>query len=295
MNAHTALADLTRVNLDDLVDSFGWSARPALAATLRALFRGAAGKFARQMLAFDGLVARRGLADAARDALRRYARGLRAHGGPPPAGPFLALSNHPGMVDTLALFTALERPDLRIIAVERPFLRALPNVSRRLDFVTGDPAAGLRLVRSVSAHLRQGGAALTFPAGAIEPDPAVYPGALESLRSWTDSAEVFTRLAPGTALLPVLVRGVIWERAARSPLARLKRTSFEREKLAAALQLLAHVVLGLHPLRIDVQIGRPVRADGPGSRAGAALHAAVLEEMRRLIEHPPGGEGRELL
>ena len=37
-----------------------------------------------------------------------------------PASAFLALSNHPGMSDTLSLFAALYRPDLKIIAFQRP-------------------------------------------------------------------------------------------------------------------------------------------------------------------------------
>jgi hypothetical protein len=248
------------------------------------------------MLEFDADVGERDLAVAARTTLARYAREVRLHAEAPlPEGAFLALSNHPGMVDTLALFTALGRPDLKIIAVARPFLQALPNVRDRLDFVAEDPAAGLRLVRNVSAHLRAGGAALTFPAGSIEPDPAVYPGALEALERWTDSAAVFLRLAPETPILPVLVRGVIWERAARHPLTRLKKTAFEREKLAAALQLLAHVTLGLRPVSVGVQIGRPVTVAELGTSETAAVHAAVLAEMRRLIAHPPGGAGRVVL
>jgi len=267
-----------------------------LSALLRALFHEPARKFARQMLAFDDLVGERGLAQAARQTLAHYVREVRLHTTAPiPDGPFLALSNHPGMTDTLALFTALEHPDLRIIAVARPFLQALPNVGRRLDFVTDDSSARMRLVRNVSAHLRAGGAALTFPAGSIEPDPAVYPGALESLEHWTESAGVFLRLAPRTSVLPVLVHGVIWERVARHPLTRIKKSSYEKEKLAAALQLLAHVALSLRPVRVHVQLGRPVTAHELGTSDAAALHAAVLDEMRRLITNPPEGEGQAVL
>lgn len=296
MKPADALARLTAVNLDDLVDSFGWRRHPMLATFLRTLFRGPARKFARQMLAFDDLVGERGLAQAARQTLAHYVREVRLHtAAPVPDGPFLALSNHPGMTDTLALFTALEHPDLRIIAVARPFLQALPNVGRRLDFVTDDSSARMRLVRNVSAHLRAGGAALTFPAGSIEPDPAVYPGALESLERWTESAGVFLRLAPRTSVLPVLVRGVIWERAARHPLTRIKKSSYEKEKLAAALQLLAHVALDLRPVRVHVQLGRPVTTQELGTTDAKALHAAVRGEMRRLFENPPVDSGQAVL
>ncbi|PIV26783.1 MAG: glycerol acyltransferase, partial [Anaerolineae bacterium CG03_land_8_20_14_0_80_58_20] len=177
---------LTRINLDDLVASFGWEDRPLLARTLRGLFLRPARTFAVRMLDFDAAVGARGLPDASRLALPRYIRDLRVFGADlVPASAFLALSNHPGMADTLALFAALDRPDLKIIALDRPFLMALPNTSKQLFYLKDDPAARMTLVRQVSAHLRAGGAALTFPAGEIEPDPNVYPGALESLDNWT--------------------------------------------------------------------------------------------------------------
>lgn len=305
------LNTLTNINLDDLVASFGWEDRPKLAWFLRVLFAGTARKFANQMLDFDDAVQTFGLVEAARQTQRSYVRSMRlfaapstalrqAQGGdsgqsPLPDGPFLALSNHPGMADTLALFSALNRTDLKIIATERPFLRALPSISQRLYYVTDDPGKRMSLLRQVSAHLRSGGAALTFPAGEIEPDPNVYPGALEALQDWTDSVGFFVRVAPETAILPVLVRGVVWKKTARHPLTRLKKRREDREKLAAALQLLAHVVLNKKPLDVTVQIGNPLTVAGLGSRATKDLHQAVLDEMKRLIEKPPEGPGESIL
>jgi len=282
---------LTEINLDDLISSFGWEDHPLLARMLRGMFAGPARKFARQMLDFDDAVGRIGLVSAARQTQRRYVRSVRVFSPPLPAGPFLALSNHPGMVDTLALFSALNRPDLKIIAVDRPFLKALPNISQRLFYVTDDPTARMALVRRVSGHLRSGGAALTFPAGKIEPDANIYPGAVEALQGWTDSVGVFARMAPETAILPVLVRGVIWEKTARHPLTRLKKTREEKEKLAAAFQLLAHVVWNRKPLVVTVQIGNPITVAELGSKDTGVIHRAVLAEMRHLIENPLEGEG----
>lgn len=289
------LGALTAINLDDLVTSFGLDGYPKLAWLLRALFSGPARKFANQVLDFDDAVKREGLVAAARRAQRRYVRSARLFSAPLPAGPFLALSNHPGMVDTLALFSALNRTDLKIIATERPFLKSLTNVSQRLYYVTDDPSTRMSLLRQVSTHLRSGGAALTFPAGKIEPDPNAYPGALESLQGWTDSVGFFVRIAPETAILPVLVRGVVWEKTARHALTRLRKAREDREKLAAAFQLLAHVVLNRKPLDVTVQIGRPVTVAGLGSRLTRDLHCAVLEEMKCLIQTPPEGEGVSIL
>jgi hypothetical protein len=286
---------LSDINLDDLVASFGWEDRPKLARLLRVLFASPARKFAHQILNIDDAVRTVGLVDAARQALRSFVRDVRIFSAPLPAGPFLALSNHPGMVDTLALFSALNRPDLKIIATERPFLKALPNTSQRLYYVTDDPGTRMSLIRQVSAHLRSGGAALTFPAGKIEPDPNVYPGAVDTLQDWTDSVGFFVRIAPETAILPVLVRGVVWEKTARHALIRLRKTREDREKLAAALQLLAHVVVNKKPLDVTVQIGNPITVAELGSKATKDIHQAVLGEMKRLIENPPEGKGVSIL
>jgi hypothetical protein len=212
-----------------------------------------------------------------------------------PDSAFLALSNHPGLTDTLSLFAAINRPGLKIIALERPFLNALPNTSRQLFYVKEDSSFRMNLVRQVSTHLRAGGSALTFPAGHIEPDPDIDEGAVESLGSWTDSVGVFIRMAPHTAVLPVLVRGVAWEKAARHPLLAIKKTQEEKEKLAAAIQLFAHMVLNLKPVTVRVQIGKPIYAKDLGTTETGVIHKAVLAEMKRLIENPPEGDGVSVL
>jgi 1-acyl-sn-glycerol-3-phosphate acyltransferase len=274
------LRALTDINLDDLVDSFGWSGRPAAAALLRKAFYGPAKKFARQMLRFDAQVAAAGLPLAAQALFRQYAQGMNVLGKEniPSAGPALFLSNHPGMVDTLALFIAIARPDLKIVAVERPFLQALTNTSKQLIFISDDPAHRMAAVRQAAAHLKNGGAVLTFPAGKIEPDPNVYPGAESSLSSWSNSAGVFARFAPGTQVIPTLVRGVLWEKAVKHPLTYLfKQVEFERQKLGAALQLLAHIAFDQRPLHVTVIFGAPIPAD----RLNAdEIHTRALAGMR---------------
>jgi len=286
---------LTDINLDDLVLSFGWEKKPLLARALRRTFTGPARKFAGQMLDFDEAVGRVGLVEAASQAQRRYVRNVRIFSAPLPDGPFLALSNHPGTADTLALFSALNRNDLKIIAVDRPFLKSLHNVSERLYYVTDDPGVRMSLVRQVIGHLHSGGAALTFPAGEIEPDPNVYPGAIASLQGWTDSVGVFLRMAPETAILPVLVRGVLWDKTANHPLSYVKRTREERETLAAAFQFLIQILWDRKPLDVTVQIGNPITVAGLGSKDTGVIHQAVLAEMKRLIENPPTGEGISVL
>jgi len=291
-----SLEILTQINLDDLVTSFGWQNQPLLARLLRRTFLKPARTFANQMADFDLPVATHGLAEASRLTLRHYVRDIRIFGADRiPAGPFLALSNHPGMSDTLSLFVALNRLDLKIIAFNRPFLNALPNVSKQLFYLTDDPTSRITLIRQMSTHLRNGGAALTFPAAHIEPDPDVHNGALDSLGSWTSSAGLFIRMAPETAVLPILVRGVVWKKAAYHPLTYFKRTRAEREKLAGALQLLAYAILKVKPVTVRVQIGRPIYAKDLGTTEIQVIHQAVLAEMKQMITNPPEGQGESAI
>lgn len=292
----TNVETLTQINLDDLISSFGWQNRPFLARLLRYTLVYPPLAFARQIAEFDSNIATYGLVKAARLALRHYTNNLQIFGRHQiPASGFLALSNHPGMTDTLSLFVALQRDDLKIIALNRPFLNAMPNMSKQLAYVTEDAGERFRLIRQISAHLRAGGAALTFPAAHIEPDPDVQRGSIDSLRSWTDSASIFIRMAPETAVLPVVVRGVVRKNIAFHPLTYLKRARQEREKLAAALQLLAHVMFRMRDVHVRIQIGNPIYAKDLGTTETKVIHQAVLTQMKQLIENPPVGEGERLL
>ncbi len=286
---------LTQINLDDLVASFGWQDHPLLARLLRRAFLSPPQAFAHQMVEFDSAIPAYGLVEASRRSVRQFVDDIYIFGQERiPTGPFLALANHPGMADTLSLFIALNRTDLKIIALNRPFLEALPNMSKQLAYVTGDADSRFKLIRGISSHLRSGGAALTFPAGSIEPDPDLHPGAVQSLQTWTDSAGIFVRMAPATAVLPVLVRGVIRKKTARNPLTYLKRARAEREKFVAGLQLLAHVMFKKKDVHVRVQIGNPIFTQVLGTTETKVIHRAVLEEMQNLIKNPPC-EGERLL
>jgi hypothetical protein len=288
---------LTDVNLDDLVAAFGWEQHTLLRGLLRFVFQGAAAKFAAQMRTFDQAVGWSNLSEGARQSLKNFVKGVHVFGVENllPAGPVLYLSNHPGMTDTLCLFAALQRPDLHIIALRRPFLQALPNISQSLIFLDDDPAERMGAVRRTSAHLRNGGAILTFPAGKIEPDPDVYSGARAALDDWLESAGVFMRFAPETKIVPVLVRNVLWDKAVRHPLTHLKREREERERLGASFQLLMQILFNVRPVTVTVQVAAPISLAEVGSADTSAIHSCVLKRMRSLVENPPLGEGTVLL
>jgi 1-acyl-sn-glycerol-3-phosphate acyltransferase len=285
-----ALDNLTAINLDDLVNAFGLKRRGLRARLVRSVFTGAARDFARQMLDFDAAIGSRGLAEAACLTQRHYARGVQLYGADCiPDEPAIFLANHPGLTDTLALFAALARPGLRVIALDRPFLLSLPSLAQQLFFVTDQPHERVSLVRKVHRHLQSGGSLMTFPAAHNEPDPDVHPGAVASLQSWTDSVGVFVRLRPETPVVPVCVRGVTWAATTNNPLVRSRRTQDDRQLLASAFQLLANVMLHVRPVTVKVQVGAPIRASHLRSTKTSVIHEAVLRSMRALIESGPQG------
>ena len=272
---------LTEINIADMLDAIGL---PWLRGTpLRHAFRPAARRFALTAHEFDTRVGAQGLAQGSAWLMGRMTAGLVTSGlaHVPAQGPVVILANHPGMTDTVALFTSLaSRPDLRVIASDRPFLRALPNVARQLIFLPDEDEGGrMAVVRAAARHLQDGGALLTFPAGEIEPDPAAFgtQRAVASLQNWSSSYTVFARLAPRTHFVPALVSHVISPDAQRHPLTLLRRSAHDREKLAAALQVALP--------RYRDRVARV--AFGPSSNAGPcraqALGASIAAQMRQLI------------
>ncbi len=254
---------LTEINLDDALEGLGVKRYTLLGRGLAALLRPSARKFARQILSFDREVAEFGLHQAASRFISLYVQRIEilGEGFIPRTGPLLVLANHPGLSDALALFTAIHRDDLRILAAERPFLDAIPAVKAHLICVPKDERARMGVIRQAIQHLRSGGALLNFPAGRIEPDPAVIPGAYDSLNTWSESIGVFVRAVPEAIVVPLIVSGVLSSAALHHPLTHLRRSARERERLAATLWLLVK----LHrpsqwPVRVTVHVLPPLEA-----------------------------------
>jgi len=272
---------LTAINLDDLFDAAGLM---RLRHTpLQRLLWPWARRFAIVAQEFDNLVGEHGLAHASSWLAHRMTAGAQVSGSEhiPATGPAVILANHPGMTDTVALFASLaSRPDLRVIALDRPFLRALPNVASHLILVPEHGGGRLGVVRAGVTHLKQGGALLTFPAGDIEPDPATFGRrkAVDSVLRWSDSFVVFARRVPQTRFIPAIVSNVISPEAQRHVLTLLRRTPQDRQRLAAALQVAMP--------RYQQLVARV--AFGPSTQACAcaadSLRSAIVGEIQHLIE-----------
>src|SRR5512141_1647057 len=280
--ASSLLVDrLTEINVDDLFDAAGLMRLRHT--SLQRFLRPCARRFALVAQEFDNLVGEQGLAHGSSWLAQRMTAGAQVSGSDhiPATGPAVILANHPGMTDTVTLIASLaSRPDLRVIALDRPFLRALPNIARHLILVPEHHVGRTGVMQASVTHLKQGGALLTFPAGDIEPDPATFGRrkAVDSVLRWSDSFVLFGRQVPQTRFIPAIVSNVISPEAQRHLLTLLRRTSHDRQRLAAALQV---VMPRYQKLVARVAFGP---SKGAGACAADSLRSAIVGEIRHLIE-----------
>lgn len=239
-------------------------------------------------LTFDRMLVERGLREASEWALTHWCRGILARGqeNAPAEGPLLVISNHPGAYDALVLASRLSRPDLRLIVSDLPFFRSLQNFSRRVFYIpfnVKDAAGRMAGMLSAVRYLKEGGAVLLMGSGTIDPDPAVYPGALENLRRWTEAANLFLRFVPETRVLLAAVSHVLHPKWARHPLPRLWREGLERRRMAEFCQVIQQLFRpGSLYVSPRVSFSSPLTAAELGNSPREAL---MERETFLLIEH----------
>ena len=277
---------LTRVCVDDLLSGFGLGGLRRGRRLLESLSRIPAQRVAREIASYDRIVGESGINAGGDWALKRMVGRVEIEGQErvPTEGSLLLVSNHPGLSDAVALFSAIPRPDLRVVAAQWPLLDALPNTSRYLITLAKAFSNRLAVLKAAAGHLKRGGALLNFPAGRMEPDPAVWPGAIDALEHWSTSVDLFARLAPNLTVVPVAVSGVFSPIALRNPLTSLRRREEDRWWLASNLQML---VPALRNVTVRVTFGVPIRA----ADAGDAISQRVVAEMRRMIERSAHSSG----
>ncbi len=284
----TQVEALTAINVEAMLDAIGlaqlrrgrrWISQPCVPA---------ARQFACELAEYDRRVGQRGLAQGAAWILAQRVGRVEVAGQEtvPRHGPLLVVANHPGLTDTVALFASLPRKDMTIVAADRPFLRALPQTSRSLLYVSERPEHRLSAVRRVAATLQYGRAVLTFPGGEIEPDPAIRPDARSALQRWSPSIGLLVKLVSEVQVVPAIVSGVLSARAQRHPFTRLRRRPEDREWLGAILQL----ILPWHrAVTVRIAYGPPLAAaDLLNSDSDSrAVTRKIVHAAQRLIEQPP--------
>ncbi|MDP9283052.1 MAG: 1-acyl-sn-glycerol-3-phosphate acyltransferase [Chloroflexota bacterium] len=264
-------------------EALGWERGRPGGSAARRLLRSAARRIAREFVACDEVFASRALPDAARWCLDRFSATFEIAGldRVPRRGPILLVANHPGLTDAVGLIAALDRPDVRIVAADFPFLHAMRGLGPRLIFLGASRTSQLSWIRAVARDLREGGVVLLFPAGRLEPDPAVL-GRDGALMAWSDSVALIARLAPDAQIVPAAVTGVLSARAFAHPLTRIRRTPRDRQRVATLLQMIDP---RYRLVTARIAFGAPLVVDRSASDdTGAA--ALLAARMRDLLSHP---------
>jgi hypothetical protein len=267
------------------LDDRAWASR-----VLGPLFRPAARRMASLLAELDHNVAEYGWQGGAQRFLTRFVQEAEVSGaeGIPREGPLLVVSNHPAAYDVIILAASLPRDDLKIISSPVSVATYLPAVRPHFIFISEDAHERMGTVRAALRHLREGGALLIFPRGEAEADPAVSPGALESLERWSPSLDLFLHKAPQTQTVISVVSGVLSPRWFRNPLLRLWKRPEQRQKIAEILQVVQQLVwskdLGLTP---SVSLSPPLSTET--LRDGATppdtyLQAITARARQMLVE-----------
>jgi len=213
---------------------------------------------------------------------------VRADGndGIPADGPLIIASNHPGTYDALSLISQLPRGDVKLVVSGIPFFRNLPNASRHFIFATLDTNIRAEAIRQSIRHLRAGGTLLIFPSGRIDPDPAVYPDAMQNLSRWSRSVELFLNRVSGARLVLAITSGVVSRAFIHHPFARLFSNDHERRRVVEFMQVIRQMT-ARQPLSLDPRISfaRPLESAEITSASGELNHERVLNTARGLLNH----------
>jgi len=250
------IALLTGILAREGAEALGWERGRPGGSVARALLRPAARRIAREFAACDEVFTTHALPDAARWALDHFSARVEVAGRDliPRRGAILLVANHPGLTDAVALIAALDRPDVRIVAADYPFLHAMRGLGPRFIFLGASGSSPLGWIRAASRDLRNGGVVLLFPAGRLEPDPAVR-GPRGALLPWSESVDLIARLAPETAIVPAAISGVLSGGAFAHPLTRIRRMPQDRQRVATLLQMIDARYRGV---TVRVAFGGPI-------------------------------------
>jgi hypothetical protein len=208
----------------------------------------------------------------------------------PRQGPLMVVGNHPAAYDAAILGACIKRDDLKMMASDIPIIQMVPNVAEHMIPVPYDIPARLQTVRTTIRHLQNGGAVLIFPRGDVEPDPAVSPGAEQSLAGWSSSIELFLRRVPQTNTVVAIASGILSKSWFKNPLINLWKKYEQRQKVAEIFQVSFQLLTGKIPnVKPKVSFSAPLTISDLGGEDApeGLLLAGLIEQARRLLLNHP--------
>lgn len=208
----------------------------------------------------------------------------------PQEGPLMVIANHPAAYDVVILAACVPRDDLKIIASDIPIVQLMPHIRQHSIPVPYNIPYRLQTVRSAIAHLKDAGSLLIFPRGNVEPDPAVTPGAEQSMEGWSKSIELFLRSVPETISVVAGVSGMLSAGWFKNPLIKSWKKYEQRQKVAEIFQVATQLLTGRTPtIAPMINFSPPlsiIDLGGVGAPQGALLAGLVAQVRHLLLDHP---------
>jgi hypothetical protein len=273
---------IAALSADEMVAALGLGLGDGVVrGVLRLGFRLASSRLGHVLAQFDRYVARDGASLAAAATLDALGVTWKRHGEVPRKGAALVASNHPGAYDAFLLLASIDRPDVAIVATDRAFLRALPELAKRLILISDTTLSRAAGAKRAHRHLARGGALVHFGAGVIEPDPAFATDpATPALATWRPGTGMLVRSAAraGGTVTTAIVSGVHSPRAKRLLVTRL----CERRGITTMAPLLQVALPGCRDVFARVRFGDAVEAstlaaNGRDATVAAHLRASALD------------------
>lgn len=247
-------------NLEQFAEAFRLENLPGLRPILNHIFLPHARQITNTIIQYDQHIKHHGLGTGSQWLLDTFSTTVKAYGTEqiPQDRPLLVVSNHPGMTDAMAIFATLGRADIYAVGERNPILNLLPGVRQHVVFVKKNSASSIQAVRQIIQLLKNGNTVVLFPAGKIEPDPALHSTASRTLASWSRSTALLTKYVPDLCVLPVAVGGVISRAATQHPLTKLYRTQERRDWVAATLMMMHKPY---RDVTVSVRYGYPIQSN----------------------------------
>ena len=235
----------------------------------------------------DTIIGRDGIVAAAKYALPELIRSAEASGQEniPASGPLVIASNHPGTYDAFSIISNLPRDDIKLIVSDIPFFRNLAHASQHFIFATHNTNERTNVIRQSIRHLQDGGALLIFPSGRLDPDPSVLPGAMDGLRRWSRSIEVFLRKVPESRLVLTITSGVLSGKYIDHFIPCMFKNDHERRRITEFMQVISQMVR-LEPLNLypKVSFAKPLSGEIFQSGERDEQSALILQKAGQLLD-----------
>lgn len=286
---------LARLIMEDILRYLRLKRRNLLRKLLALVGKGPSTWLAEILARYEKRIIETSFLQASREALSLFSDGIQLHGQEniPTEGGLLVVANHPGLADALGALVSVGRENVTIVAGKRDILRALPNLRRYFLELETEINLRANATREIIRLLSQNKTVIIFPRGALEPEPSLVGGTLESLTEWSRSIGIFLAKVPDTHLVPMLISRVLTEKAWNSWIARRFKTLKRRHQMAMVaqfvMQRLSKNPIWKIPIRIDVgevQTAREIDpdldpknlAESAKSRVAALLQTAYPSE-----------------